>query len=149
MIGIHWRHRIVDPTAGYQARFSWDKRLTPAEYFGAYARTQAAGPRAAQLAAILTDTTSIRNCCARTKEIKDGHVVTHEFSGDYNEGFTFWNEYEPDPAIVDSQKQVAGRFAGRGSRVLRARSKRSVSSTSRGTWNFWSPMPMRGSSRTA
>ena len=33
MIGIHWRHRIVDPTAGFQARFSWDRALTPEAYY--------------------------------------------------------------------------------------------------------------------
>lgn len=108
MIGIHWRHRIVDPTAGYQARFSWDKRLAPPEYFKAYSRTQAAGRRAEQLAQILTDTDREQKLlCTGTKEMKDGHMVQHEFSGDYNEAFTFWNEYEPDPGIVESQKQVA------------------------------------------
>ncbi|MBS1871981.1 MAG: hypothetical protein JSU00_02115 [Acidobacteria bacterium] len=108
MIGIHWRHRIVDPTASYQARFSWDKRLAPGAYFQAYARTQAAGPRAARLAEVLTDTDKEQKLlCTGTKEVKDGHVVQHEFSGDYNEAFTFWNDYEPDPAIVVSQQQVA------------------------------------------
>ena len=28
MLGIHWRHRIIDPTATYLARASWDKQLT-------------------------------------------------------------------------------------------------------------------------
>jgi hypothetical protein len=108
MIGIHWRHRIVDPTAGYQARFSWDKGLSPADHFKAYARTQASGPRVARLANVLTGMDKDRKLlCTGTKEIKDGHVVQHEFSGDYNEGFTFWNEYEPAPAVVESQRQVA------------------------------------------
>lgn len=109
MIGIHWRHRIVDPTAGYQARFSWDRRLTPADHFRSYAKTQASGSRAARLADTLTDADKNQKLlCTGTKEVKDGHVVQHEFSGDYNEGFTFWNDYEPDPSIVESQKQVAG-----------------------------------------
>ena len=108
MIGIHWRHRIVDPTAGYQARFSWDKRLSPESYYKAYARTQAADSRALKLAEVLRDADKNRKLLATgTKEIKDGHVVQHEFSGDYNEAFTFWNEYEPDPGIVESQRQVA------------------------------------------
>ena len=108
MIGIHWRHRIVDPTAGYQVRFSWDGGLTPAEYYRAYARTQAAAPRAERLAGILTDVDKEQKLlCTGTREVKDGHVVQHEFSGDYNEAFTFWNDYEPDAAIVASQREVA------------------------------------------
>jgi hypothetical protein len=108
LMGIHWRHRIVDPTAGYQARFSWDKSLSPAGYFKDYARTQAAGARSERLAEILADTDKEQKLlCTGTKTVKDGHVVTREFSGDYDEGFTFWNDYEPDPAVVDSQKQVA------------------------------------------
>jgi hypothetical protein len=108
LLGIHWRHRIVDPTAGFQARFSWDARLTPAEYYRAYASTQAAGPRAARLAETLADADRNRKLLSTfTGEFKDGHAVTHEFSGDYNEAFTFWNNYEPEPAVVESQKQVA------------------------------------------
>ena len=108
MLGIHWRHRIVDPTAGYLARFAWDKSLTPTHYYAAYARTQAAGGRAARLAAVLDDADKNRKLLATgAGQMKDGHVVTREFSGDYNEAFTFWNDYEPSPAIVESQKQVA------------------------------------------
>ena len=33
LMGIHWRHRIMDANAGYQARYSWEKSLSPAEYF--------------------------------------------------------------------------------------------------------------------
>lgn len=112
MIGIHWRHRIVDPTATYMARRSWDKTLTPDEHYKHYARTQAVSMRATLLSATLNvvdrDGTILST---GTPEIKDGHVVTHEFSGDYNEGFTFWNDYEPDPKIVASQKLVAAALA--------------------------------------
>jgi hypothetical protein len=113
MIGIHWRHRIVDPTAGYQARFSWDRQLSPADHFKSYARTQAAGTRAVRLAEVLADADKNQKLlCTGTKELKDGHIVQHEFSGDYNEAFTFWNDYEPDPALVESQKQVAAALRG-------------------------------------
>jgi hypothetical protein len=108
LLGIHWRHRIVDPTAGFSARFSWNSRLTPAEYYRAYARTQAAGDRARRLAETLTLADRDRKLLSTfTGEIKDGHAATHEFSGDYNEAFTFWNNYEPAPSVVESQKQVA------------------------------------------
>ncbi len=108
MIGIHWRHRIVDPTAGYQARFSWDRGLKPADYYQAYARTQAAADRASKLAVALDSADRDRKLlCTWTGEIKDGHAVTREFSGDYSEAFTFWNDYEPEPATLSSQKEVA------------------------------------------
>jgi hypothetical protein len=108
LLGIHWRHRIVDPTAGFQSRFSWDARLTPGEYYRAYARTQAGGDRARRLAETLTTADRDRKLLSTfTGESKDGHAVTHEFSGDYGEAFTFWNNYEPLPAVMDSQKQVA------------------------------------------
>jgi hypothetical protein len=109
MIGIHWRHRIVDPTAAYMARASWDSQLQPASHYLHYAHTQAAAARAPQLAAVLTAADKDRTLLSTgTFETKDGHVVTHEFTGDYNEAFTFWNNYEPAPGIVASQKLVAG-----------------------------------------
>jgi hypothetical protein len=113
VLGIHWRHRIVDPTAGFQARFSWDKHLTPAAYYRAYARVQAVGDRAERLAGILTDADENGRLLATgTKEIQNGHIVQHEFSGDYDEAFTFWKPYEPDPGVVDSQKEVATALRG-------------------------------------
>jgi hypothetical protein len=107
LLGIHWRHRIVDPTAGFQARFSWDKDLTPEAYYQAYARTQAAGARAARLARTLDDADRNRTLLSTgTSEVKDGHMVTREFSGDYNEAFTIWGNYEPEPKVVASQREV-------------------------------------------
>jgi hypothetical protein len=109
LMGIHWRHRIVDPTAGYQARFSWDKQLAPPVYFQAYARTQASGTRAVRLAEILTDSDRDQKLLATgATEAKDGHIVQHEFSGDYSEGFVYWNPYRPSAHVMESQKQVAG-----------------------------------------
>ena len=108
LIGIHWRHRIVDPTAGYQARYSWDRELKPAAYYQTYARTQAAADRSSKLAEALDSADRDRKLlCTWTGEIKDGHAVTREFSGDYSEAFTFWNDYEPDPATLRSQQEVA------------------------------------------
>ena len=108
LIGIHWRHRIVDPTAGFQARFSWDRELKPADYYRAFARTQAAGDRAGKLASTLQDADLNRKLlCTGTDEMKDGHIVQHEFSGDYDEAFTFWKDYEPSSAVLQTQKDVA------------------------------------------
>ena len=108
MLGIHWRHRIMDPTAGYLARATWDKTLTPDSHFKAYAGSQASGQRAANLAAVLSDADLNQKLLnSSTHEMEDGHVVTHAFSGDYEEGFAFWNDYEPSKEIVTSQKEVA------------------------------------------
>ena len=108
LLGIHWRHRIVDPTATYQARFSWDKSLTPDAHYAHYAHSQASGARAVKLGEILADADKNEKLLGTSVgEVKDGHVVQHEWSGDYTEGFTFWNEYEPPPRVVQSQAEVA------------------------------------------
>ena len=107
LLGIHWRHRIVDPTAGFQARFSWDKGLTPRAHYAAYARTQAAAPRAAALAETLDAADRDHRLLSTSSgETKDGHTVTREYSGDYTEGFTFWNDYEPSPELLRSQQET-------------------------------------------
>jgi len=51
MLGIHWRHRIVDPTATFFARAMWDKGYQPDAHYAAYARSQASGERQASMAA--------------------------------------------------------------------------------------------------
>jgi hypothetical protein len=108
LMGIHWRHRIVDPTAGFQARASWDRELKPSAYFKDYAATQAAGVRASKLGDLLDPMDRDRQLlCTFTGEFKDGHAQSREFAGDYSEGFMFWNDYEPAAAVVESQKRVA------------------------------------------
>jgi hypothetical protein len=109
LIGIHWRHRIVDPTAGYQARFSWDKKLTPAAYYQAYAKTQASAGNADRLAAVLNDADKNGKLLSTSSgEMKDGHVVQHEYTGDYDEAFKYWVEYGPSPKVVESQRDIEG-----------------------------------------
>jgi len=108
LLGIHWRHRIVDPTAAYQARFSWDSQLTPAEHYRAFARTQAAGDRAGLLAETLDSADRDRKLlCTFSGQIREGHAVQQEFSGDYSEAFEFWRDFEIRPAVIASQKEVA------------------------------------------
>ncbi len=108
LLGIHWRHRIMDIDAGFQARYSWDKALSPAKFFQAYAAAEAREPRAATLAKVLDDTDRNRLIlCSFTGEIKDGHHQIHEYSGDYNEAFQFWNGYEPAEEVLKSQAEVA------------------------------------------
>ena len=108
LLGIHWRHRITDANAGFQSRYSWEKELQPAEYYRAYARALVRQPAADKLAQILDDTDRERRLLSSfTGEIKDGHHQIHEYSGDYNEAFQFWNGYEPSQEVKESQKEVA------------------------------------------
>ncbi|HVN03567.1 MAG TPA: hypothetical protein VMT86_04060 [Bryobacteraceae bacterium] len=111
LLGIHWRHRIVDPTAGFQARFSWEPDLKLSDYYAAYAGTQAGGDRAKKLAAILADADQTRKLMSTNPgEVSGGHAVQHEFSGDYGEAFMYWEPYHPLDRVVSSQKQVAARL---------------------------------------
>jgi hypothetical protein len=108
LMGIHWRHRMMDIDAGFQSKYSWDKELTPAKFFLDYASTQAREPRAQKLAKVLEDTDRDRLILSSwTGEIKDGHSEIHEYTGDYDEAFQFWSGYEPPDNIKKSQAEVA------------------------------------------
>ena len=108
LMGIHWRHRIVDINAAFQSRYSWDARLSPADYYRAYARVQAGGPRSGPLATLLEDSDRNRKLLSSfTGSFKDGHAQVHSFSGEYSEAFRFSSGFDPPPAVVESQKQVA------------------------------------------
>ena len=107
ILGIHWRNRIMDATAGYLAGATWDRSLTPAAHFEAYGRSQAAGEGGSKLGQVLNDADRDQTLLnTGTNEVKDGHVVQQEFAADYDEGFTYWNKYQPSEHIVESQKQV-------------------------------------------
>jgi len=108
LLGIHWRHRIMDANAGFQSRYSWDKSLRPADHYHAFARAQVRQPAAGKLAKVLDETDRDRLIlCSFTGEIKDGHHQIHEYSGDYDEAFQFWNGYEPPDKAKQSQAEVA------------------------------------------
>jgi hypothetical protein len=111
LLGIHWRHRIMDIDAGFQAGYSWNKELNPTRFFQAFASAQAREPRAAKLASVLEDTDRERLIlCSWTGKIEDGHSEIHEYSGDYDEAFQFWNDYEPTDSVKKSQAEVAQRL---------------------------------------
>ncbi len=109
LMGIHWRHRIMDVDAGFQAANSWDKGLAPGQFFQRFASAQARAPRAAALAKVLEDTDRDRLIlCSWTGKLKkDGHSEVNEYSGDYAEGFTFWDDHVPSEGILKSQAGVA------------------------------------------
>ena len=122
LLGIHWRHRIMDADAGFQARRSWDGSLKPSDYFRRFAAVQARGPRADKLAETLERTDRDRLIlCSFTGKIEKGHHEIREYTGDYEEAFQFWNElprnerrrhgargYEPPEKVKASQLAVAG-----------------------------------------
>jgi hypothetical protein len=108
VLGLHWRHRIMDADAALNARYAWDKTLRPSGFFQAFAAVQARVPRAAELAQVLDDTDRDRLIlCTFTGEIKDGHHQIHEYSGDYGEAFAFWSGYDPPAEVMKSQATVA------------------------------------------
>jgi hypothetical protein len=111
LLGIHWRHRIMDIDAGFQAGYSWNKALTPTRFFQAFAAAQAREPRAGKLAKVLDDTDRDRLIlCSWTGEVKNGHSEIHEYSGDYDEAFQFWDGYEPPDSVKKSQAEVGRRL---------------------------------------
>jgi hypothetical protein len=108
ILGLHWRHRIMDADAGLHSRYSWDKTLQPEGFFKAFAAAQVRAPRAINLAKVLDETDRDRLIlCSFTGEIKNSHHQINEYSGDYGEAFQFWNGYEPPAEVVKSQAKVA------------------------------------------
>jgi len=112
MLGIHWRHRIVDPTATCFARAAWNDGLTAKQHYGHYARSQAAAPRAMQLANLLVDCDEGHGIASTNTGRKDanGFAVHIELTADYQEGFKY-RENEPDTAMLPKQREIASRFA--------------------------------------
>lgn len=110
VLGIHWRHRIVDPTAAYMARRFWDANLETQRYYEAYASTQAAAPRSGSLASILADADLNRRLLATWDGVylPDGHATNRGFSGDYSEAFTIESGFAiADQVIAEQQLMIA------------------------------------------
>lgn len=108
ILGIHWRNRIMDATAGYLAKSTWDSSLTPASHFEAYAKSQASTARAPHLATVLNDMDLNQKLLnTGTNRVENGHVVTHEYAADYDEGFLYWSKYEPSKELVAAQASTA------------------------------------------
>ena len=105
MVGIHWRHRIVDPVATYMARRSWDNTYTTEQHYTNYAKTQASGERAEKFGEWLHKTDVNRNLVETWSGNMrdDGHYESQEFSGDYSEVFLF-KKYDISDDIFDEQQ---------------------------------------------
>jgi hypothetical protein len=111
MLGIHWRHRIVDPTATYFARAAWNPALTAAAHYEDFSAAQAAGPRAKALAGLFVDCDQNRKIYStfRGTYDKDGFAVQSEITGDYDEAFNY-ESIDLNRAVLPSQRQVAADF---------------------------------------
>ena len=110
ILGIHWRHRIIDPTATYFARAGWNRLLGASDHYRTFCATHAAGNRVAELAALFDD-------CDRNHAIsstflgtydKSGFANRVEVAGDYSEAFNYATE--PDLAVLPAQRKTAERF---------------------------------------
>jgi hypothetical protein len=112
MMGIHWRHRIVDPTATYFARAAWSGALTAKEHYSHYARSQAGGSRSTRLAGLLVDCDMGHAIASTNTGRKDAAGFTRhiELAADYQQGFKYW-ENEPDPVMLVKQRSTADQFA--------------------------------------
>jgi hypothetical protein len=108
VLGIHWRNRMMNADAGFQARASWDRTLQPAKFFQAFAAVQAQDSRASELADIMTRVDRDRLILnSFTGKIVNGHHEIHAYAGDYSEAFEFWAGYEPPAEVRVSQAEVA------------------------------------------
>jgi hypothetical protein len=129
VLGIHWRHRVMDANAGFQSRASWRKSLQPADYFQEFAHAQVRGARATELGEVLTRTDRDRLLlCTFTGEIKNGHHQIRGYAEDPGEAFEFYNGYEPPQAVKESQAEVA--------KKLRALTDAASDSTERERLNY-------------
>ncbi len=111
MLGIHWRHRIVDPTATYFARAAWDKRLTAPTHYRTFCAAMATKDRAPRLATLFSDCDSkhaISSTFAGTYS-KEGYANSIALAGDYVEAFMYATN-EPDLSILPRQRATANQF---------------------------------------
>jgi hypothetical protein len=111
MLGIHWRHRIVDPTATYFSRAAWDSSLTATIHYQHFSAAQASGERRERFAELLVDCDlhhKISSTFLGTYD-KEGHAERVELTGDYSEAFNY-NLTQPVATVLSSQRQIAQDF---------------------------------------
>jgi hypothetical protein len=111
VLGIHWRHRIVDPTATYLARASWDSDLTATKHYQNFCSAQASGTRAGELATLFEECDrghDISSTFLGTRD-KHGFANTRELTGDYDEAFKY-ETVEPESTVLPHQRAMAEKF---------------------------------------
>ncbi|MGB0124892.1 MAG: hypothetical protein WA400_05420 [Silvibacterium sp.] len=111
VLGIHWRHRIIDPTATYFARAGWSEQLTAAARYRNFCAAMASQGRASRLADLFSDCDSgqaISSTFSGTDN-KEGYANRIEITGDYDEAFNYAAS-EPDLAVLPIQRATAKAF---------------------------------------
>jgi len=108
LLGLHWRHRIIDPNANYLARSCWGSPPEPERHYILYACTQAHGERARKLGQILLSADREHRLLSTWTGVvgEDGHHVTREPAGDYSEAFRPDSMDEIPSELLDSQAEV-------------------------------------------
>jgi hypothetical protein len=111
MLGIHWRHRIVDPTATCFARSLWDTKQTSLQSYRFYCRSQASGQRAERLAALMekTDQHFMLASTFRGEYDKNGFAVINTLTPDFSEGFLYADGV-PAAEVLETQRTTASEF---------------------------------------
>ncbi|HTU49358.1 MAG TPA: hypothetical protein VMF56_02125 [Acidobacteriaceae bacterium] len=111
VLGIHWRHRIVDPTATYLARASWDSNLTASQHYQNFCAAMASGGRADEMAALFEECDrghDISSTFLGTRD-KQGFANTLALTGDYDEAFDYAT-VEPEATVLPHQRATAEKF---------------------------------------
>lgn len=111
VLGIHWRHRIVDATASYLARAAWDEHLTASEHYHKFSAAQAAGGRGERLTQLFNECDEKRAIASTFLGGYDDHGFANkiELTPDYAEGFSYDMAQQPVPKLV-WQRSTAQRF---------------------------------------
>lgn len=108
IFGIHWRTRIMNGNAGFLEHYAWDQSLSPQKYYETFAASLCRPERTPEVARTLNSADCDRLLLSSWDgKIVDGHHQIHEYSGDYDQAFQYWNGYEPSEAIKESQAKVA------------------------------------------
>ena len=111
MLGIHWRHRVIDPTATYLSRAGWDSDLTAKDHYRGFCASQASGARVEKLATLFDDCDS-KHVISSTflgSYDKNGFANREEITGDYSEAFNY-DANEPELSLLPAQRATAERF---------------------------------------
>ncbi|MGB6304240.1 MAG: hypothetical protein WBF45_10850 [Acidobacteriaceae bacterium] len=111
VLGIHWRHRIVDPTATYLARASWDGNLTATKHYQNFCAAMATGGRADEMATLFEECDRGHDISSTFLGTRDnqGFANTLALTGDYDEAFNYAT-VEPDAVVLPHQREMAEKF---------------------------------------
>lgn len=111
MLGIHWRQRIVDPTATYLSRALWDPQLTAAAHYQNFSAAIASGDRKRRLAELFVDCDLRRDISSTFLGTynQQGYANTMSLTADPGAGFRY-SESGENLAVLPKQMSTAKAF---------------------------------------